>query len=121
MREHGVLERILRIYREAIRCIGAGEQFPAPQVHTAAGSIRSFIENHHERLEEQYVFPPLIKASQLTGTVAPLRGTHPHRPHPPDHRHEAVVLPSRVIETGSGAHQQIIQRLVAVRTADRVG
>jgi hemerythrin-like domain-containing protein len=76
MREHGVLKRILLIYREAIRRIDSGEQLPAGSVHAGANIIRSFIENYHEHLEEQYVFPPLLTAGKLTDTVATLRLQH---------------------------------------------
>lgn len=76
MREHGVLKRILLIYREAIRRIDGGERLPAGSVHAGASIIRSFIEDYHEHLEEQYVFPPLLKAGKLTDTVATLRLQH---------------------------------------------
>jgi hemerythrin-like domain-containing protein len=76
MREHGVLKRVLLIYREAIRRVDGGQPFPAPAVHAGAGIIRRFIEDYHERLEEQYVFPPLVKAGRLTDTVATLRLQH---------------------------------------------
>lgn len=76
MREHGVLKRILLIYREAIRRNQSGERFPSQSVHNGARIIRSFIEQYHEELEEHYVFPPLVKAGRLTDTVATLRLQH---------------------------------------------
>ncbi|MCT9929822.1 hypothetical protein N5079_06270 [Planotetraspora sp. A-T 1434] len=68
MREHGVLKRVLLIYREGIRRINTGEQVPAQPLHAGAGIIRNFIEEDHERLEERYVFPRLVVAGKLTDT-----------------------------------------------------
>ncbi|MEV1179209.1 hemerythrin domain-containing protein, partial [Nonomuraea sp. NPDC049784] len=76
MREHGVLKRVLLIYREGIRRINAGEQVPAQPLHAGAGIIRTFIEEYHEQLEERYVFPRLVKAGKLTDTVSVLVQQH---------------------------------------------
>ncbi|MEU6785071.1 hemerythrin domain-containing protein [Nonomuraea angiospora] len=76
MREHGVLKRVLLIYREGIRRIDAGEQVPAQPLHAGAGIIRTFIEEYHEQLEERYVFPRLVKAGKLTDTVPVLVQQH---------------------------------------------
>ncbi|MFI6707676.1 hemerythrin domain-containing protein [Nonomuraea sp. NPDC050478] len=76
MREHGVLKRILLIYREGIRRINAGEPVPAQPLHAGAGIIRTFIEEYHEQLEERYVFPRLVKAGKLTDTVPILVRQH---------------------------------------------
>ncbi|MGW4961692.1 hemerythrin domain-containing protein [Nonomuraea sp. NPDC004186] len=76
MREHGVLKRVLLIYREGIRRINAGEQVPQQALHAGAGIIRTFIEEYHERLEERYVFPRLVKAGKLTDTVSVLLQQH---------------------------------------------
>jgi len=42
----------------------------------AAGIIRNFIENYHEKLEEDYLFPRFEKARKLTELVAVLRQQH---------------------------------------------
>jgi hemerythrin-like domain-containing protein len=76
MREHGVLKRILLIYREGIRRVQAGDQAPAQALNASAGIIRSFIEDYHEYLEEQYVFPKLEQASKLTDVTTVLRAQH---------------------------------------------
>ncbi|MFI9847030.1 hemerythrin domain-containing protein [Nonomuraea sp. NPDC051941] len=76
MREHGVLKRVLLIYREGIRRINAGEQVPAQPLHAGAGIIRTFIEEYHEQLEERFVFPRLVKAGKLTDTVPVLIQQH---------------------------------------------
>ena len=76
MREHGVLKRILLVYREGIRRLQAGEQDPAQALNSGAGIIRSFIEDYHEHLEEQYVFPKLEQAGKLTDITTVLRTQH---------------------------------------------
>ena len=76
MREHGVLKRVLLIYREGIRRLQAGEQSPAQALNAGAGIIRSFIEDYHEHLEEQYVFPKLERAAKLSDITTVLRTQH---------------------------------------------
>ncbi|MDP7726217.1 hemerythrin domain-containing protein [Mycobacterium sp. TY814] len=76
MREHGVLKRVLLIYREGIRRVDAGDQLPAQELNASAEIIRSFIEDYHEHLEEQYVFPKLEQAGKLTDITAVLRTQH---------------------------------------------
>jgi hemerythrin-like domain-containing protein len=76
MREHGVLKRVLLIYREGIRRLQAGDQAPVHALNAGAGIIRSFIEDYHEQLEETYVFPKLEQASKLSDITAVLRTQH---------------------------------------------
>ena len=76
MREHGVLKRVLLIYREGIRRLQASEQLPADALNAAAAIIRSFIEDYHEQLEEQHVFPKLEQAGKLTDVTSVLRTQH---------------------------------------------
>lgn len=76
MREHGVLKRVLLIYREGIRRLQAGDPAPAQALNAGAGIVRSFIEDYHEHLEEQYVFPTLEQAGRLTDLTAVLRTQH---------------------------------------------
>jgi hemerythrin-like domain-containing protein len=76
MREHGVLKRILLIYRESIRRLQADEQDLSHALNASAGIIRSFIEDYHEHLEEQYVFPKLEQAGRLADITSVLRTQH---------------------------------------------
>jgi hemerythrin-like domain-containing protein len=76
MREHGVLKRVLLIYREGIRRLQADDEAPLQALNAGAGIIRSFIEDYHEHLEEQYVFPKLEQANKLADTTAVLRTQH---------------------------------------------
>jgi hemerythrin-like domain-containing protein len=76
MREHGVLKRVLLIYAEAIRRIDANEDLPPETLADSAKIIRSFIEDYHEKLEEDFLFPRFEKANQLVDLVKVLRDQH---------------------------------------------
>ena len=69
MREHGVLKRVLLIYGEAIRRIDANADLPPDTVADSAKIIRSFIEDYHEKLEENFLFPRFRKAGKLVDLV----------------------------------------------------
>jgi hemerythrin-like domain-containing protein len=76
MREHGVLKRVLLIYGEAIRRLTASQDLPVEVVLDSAKIIRSFIEDYHEKLEEDYLFPRFEKAGKLTDLTKVLRTQH---------------------------------------------
>lgn len=76
MREHGALNRILLIYDEAARRLQKGQSVEPKVITDSAGLIRSFIENYHEKLEEQHLFPHFEKANKLVDLVAVLRKQH---------------------------------------------
>jgi hemerythrin-like domain-containing protein len=76
MQEHGVLERVLLVYDEVIRRIQRGEAFDANVVARAADLVRRFVEDYHERNEEQHVFPRLESAKREVELVAVLRKQH---------------------------------------------
>jgi len=76
MREHGLLARILLIYDEILRRLAAPQEIPADILPTAAGMVRSFVEDYHEKLEEDLVFPRFEKAGKLVELVAVLRIQH---------------------------------------------
>jgi hemerythrin-like domain-containing protein len=76
MREHGVLKRILLIYGEAVRRLGANEDLPSKPVADAARIIRSFIEDYHSKLEEDHLFPRFRRANKLVNLVDVLLQQH---------------------------------------------
>jgi hemerythrin-like domain-containing protein len=76
MREHGVLNRILLIYDEANRRIQANEKFDTTVVTKSAGIIKSFIEDYHEKLEEDHIFPRFEQAGKLIEVTVNLRAQH---------------------------------------------
>ena len=69
MREHGLLKRILLIYDEVGRRIARQKDFPPEAIINSAKIIRSFIEQYHEKLEEDYLFPRFRKHNLLVDLV----------------------------------------------------
>jgi hemerythrin-like domain-containing protein len=76
MQEHGVLERILLIYDEAARRIDAKESFDLAVVKSSADIVKRFIEEYHEKNEEQFVFPRLQTAGREVDLVSLLLLQH---------------------------------------------
>src|SRR5256886_8831838 len=76
MREHGVLKRVLLVYGEAIRRIETNEDLPPETVMDSAKIIRNFIEDYHEKLEEDFLFPRFKKAGKLVDLVDVLLQQH---------------------------------------------
>jgi hemerythrin-like domain-containing protein len=89
MREHGVLRRILLIYQFGIHRlklpVGSAEggewwQRLEPvhleALEEAAGIVRSFVEDYHEKLEEDFLFPRFEKAGTLQELVKVLLEQH---------------------------------------------
>jgi hemerythrin-like domain-containing protein len=76
MKEHGVLNRCLLIYEEAIRRLRNKEEV-SPEVfsHTAE-LIRTFVEEYHERNEEKYIFPVFEEHKKLVDLVQTLKTQH---------------------------------------------
>jgi hemerythrin-like domain-containing protein len=76
MQEHGVLERILLVYGEAVRRIDLSKELDPAVVARAAGIVRRFVEDYHEKNEEQFVFPRLDAARREVDLVAVLIRQH---------------------------------------------
>jgi len=76
MREHGVLKRILLVYGEAIRRIDSKEDLPPEALADSAKIIREFVEDYHEKLEEDFLFPRFKKANKLVDLVDVLLKQH---------------------------------------------
>jgi hemerythrin-like domain-containing protein len=76
MREHGLLDRILLIYQEIYVRLDKEREFPPEVLNESAGIVRSFIEDYHEKLEEDYIFPRFEKAGRFTELVKVLREQH---------------------------------------------
>jgi hemerythrin-like domain-containing protein len=76
MREHGILKRVLLAYDEVIRRIRAKQDFPPSAVTGGATIIRKFIEDYHEKLEEEHLFPRFRKAGKLVDLVDVLLKQH---------------------------------------------
>ena len=76
MREHGVLNRLMLIYQELARRIDNNEAFPFHTIGQTARIMKDFIENFHENLEEDYIFPHFEKANKHVELVRILRDQH---------------------------------------------
>jgi hemerythrin-like domain-containing protein len=74
MREHGVLNRILLVYEECGRRLDDATALDA--LAAAAGIIKRFVEDYHEKLEEDFLFPRFEKAGKHVELVATLRRQH---------------------------------------------
>jgi hemerythrin-like domain-containing protein len=76
MREHGGLNRILLIYEEGLRRIKGNLDVQPDVLKKSATIIRTFIENYHEKLEEEFIFPRMKKAGKLISLVEVLEKQH---------------------------------------------
>jgi hemerythrin-like domain-containing protein len=76
MREHGILKRVLLVYDEIIRRIEEKQDFPPQVVIDAAAIIRKFVEDYHEKLEENHLFPRFRKAGKLVDLLETLYDQH---------------------------------------------
>ncbi|HEY3246039.1 MAG TPA: hemerythrin domain-containing protein [Phycisphaerae bacterium] len=97
MREHGLLNRVLLVFDEYVRRIDGKGELPPEPLADAAGIIRRFVEDYHEKLEEDYLFPRFEKAKLLTDLVQVLRAQH---------------------QAGRGVTDQIRQRATAAALKD---
>jgi hemerythrin-like domain-containing protein len=76
MREHGLLNRILLIYDEHLRRLSEKKPFDGSVLVGAADTVRHFVEEYHEKLEEDYLFPRFRKAGKLVKLVDTLQAQH---------------------------------------------
>ena len=76
MREHGVLRRILLLYEAGSRRLGQGEDIESSVFVQAAETMRDFIHDYHEKLEEDYLFPHFKKAGRMVPLVDVLIAQH---------------------------------------------
>ncbi len=76
MREHGVLRRILLVYDEGLRRLDRPQPAVAEPLGAAARLVRRFVEDYHEKLEEEQLVPRFEKAGRLVPLVTTLRQQH---------------------------------------------
>jgi hemerythrin-like domain-containing protein len=76
MREHGLLNMILLVYDTCKIHLVNGEQFSLDVLNNSAQIIRNFIEDYHEKLEENFLFPRFEEANILADLVQVLRIQH---------------------------------------------
>jgi hemerythrin-like domain-containing protein len=76
MREHGLLNRVLLIYDEHLRMLAEKRTFDGSVLASAADIIRHFVEEYHEKLEEEFLFPRFRKVKKLVNLVDTLQAQH---------------------------------------------
>lgn len=76
MREHGILNRILLIYEEGMRRLDDKVEAPPEVFHKPAMLVRKFVEDYHEKLEENFIFPEFEKRRTSVDLVRILREQH---------------------------------------------
>lgn len=76
MREHGVLRRVMYLYDETSLRLDAQRDVPLDALASGAAIIRRVIEDYHEKLEEQFLFPRFESAGKLADLTAILRRQH---------------------------------------------
>jgi hemerythrin-like domain-containing protein len=76
MREHGVLNRVLLVYEECARRIESRQDLNPGSLADAARLVRTFIEDYHEKLEEDHLFPRYRAAGKLVDLIDVLTAQH---------------------------------------------
>ncbi|MFZ0143993.1 MAG: hemerythrin domain-containing protein [Candidatus Sulfotelmatobacter sp.] len=103
MREHGVLNRILLIYDDHLRMLAAKQTFDGSILVNSADIIRHFVEEYHEKLEEDFLFPRFRKAGKLVGLVDTLLAQHKAGRLLTAHIRELAALPTFKYVSDKGA------------------
>jgi hemerythrin-like domain-containing protein len=115
MQEHGLLNRVLLIYDACKSHLSNKESFPIAALQASANIIRTFVEDYHEKQEENYLFPRFQKANQLTDLVEVLLQQHKAGRIITD---QIIQLAKTATRTDSG-HQKLIQLLADFNTMYR--
>lgn len=108
MREHGVLRRILLVHGEVLRALQAGKEVNPEVLRRTGKLIRSFVEDYHEKQEEELLFPRFERAGKLLSLVKVLRAQHQAGRTVTD-RIVSLATPAGVKE--AGARKELAARL----------
>ena len=76
MREHGVLRRVLMVYDASALRLETGQDLAPDVITRAADIVRKFVEDYHERDEEEHIFPRFEHAHAQEPLVRVLREQH---------------------------------------------
>lgn len=76
MKEHGFVERILIMYQRLIDRADMEQYLDIPVINRSAKMIRDYVNNHHERDEERYIFPKFREARYVGDLVETLKEQH---------------------------------------------
>ena len=110
MREHGVLNRILLIYEEGLKRLRSKEEVPPEAFSKPANLVRKFVEDYHEKLEENFIFPEFEKRRKLVDLVKTLREQHQAGRHVTD-----IIIRNATASQfhKEGARQEVVQACTA--------
>lgn len=64
MREHALLSRLMLIYDHCNKQLVTNQSFDWESLSNAAHVISHYIEDYHEKAEEQYLFPFIVNANK---------------------------------------------------------
>lgn len=115
MQEHGLLNRILLIYDHCRIKLLNKESFPFEAIGSSAGIVRTFVEDYHEKQEENYLFPRFKTANQLTDLVDTLLQQHQAGRSLTDQIMHLTKSSSRT----DAENQQLVQALMSFNTMYR--
>src|SRR6185503_10137584 len=115
MQEHGLLNRVLLIYDTCRSHLMDKISFPMEAIANSATIIRTFVEDYHEKQEENYLFPRFKKANQLTDLVSVLLQQHQTGRRLTDHIMQLAKSPAST-ET---ENQELIKLLASFNTMYR--
>src|SRR5207248_9350073 len=76
MQEHGLLNRVLLIYDHCKTGLINKQSIDMAFISNSASIIRTFVEDYHEKQEEDYLFPRFKRANKLTDLVDTLLQQH---------------------------------------------
>jgi hemerythrin-like domain-containing protein len=76
MREHGVVERILLIYQRILEKAITGQEIDISAINRASQMVDMYVSNHHEKDEEEYIFPKFREANYIVEIVDTLENQH---------------------------------------------
>jgi hemerythrin-like domain-containing protein len=76
MREHGIQRRALLVYEKSLKDINSGKKPDYDNIYASAVIVRDFIENYHEKLEVDYIFPLFEDQDTQAELVKTLREQH---------------------------------------------
>ena len=115
MQEHGLLNRVLLIYDACKMHLFNKAPFPIEAIGNAATIIRTFVEDYHEKQEENYLFTRFQKANQLTDLVQVLLQQHKAGRAITDH----IIQLTKITDASDDERQMLIKLLTDFNTMYR--
>ena len=76
MKEHGVVERLLLIYQRILEKAITGQEIDIEAIHHVSEIVRDYVVNHHEKDEEEFIFPKFREANYIVEIVDTLERQH---------------------------------------------